>query len=233
MLKRCIQAENRKLHVSPIWGLFFALPLISAIYGTFNYLQNLEILKDGWYSLWTQHTLFTCYFFLPIMIGIYSSYIMRQEENNRNWNKVLSMPVSKNLVFIAKLVQVFSMILFSEIWICDIRKGDWSDLCYSVGEAHDLVPFRNTWRHSNRCHTAYDFPFYQELCTSRRNRTRRRLIRTGVPCKASGAYLAYGMNSNAPQELLESGYVWFVVICIVYIVLFMTISSMILSRRDI
>ena len=55
MLKRCIQAENRKLHASPIWGLFFALPFISAIYGTFNYLQNLEILKDGWYSLWTQH----------------------------------------------------------------------------------------------------------------------------------------------------------------------------------
>ncbi|MFR2020841.1 MAG: hypothetical protein ACLS6G_10240 [Christensenellales bacterium] len=27
-------------------------------YGTFNYLQNLEILTDGWYSLWTQHTLF-------------------------------------------------------------------------------------------------------------------------------------------------------------------------------
>ena len=54
MLKHCIQAENRKLHASPIWVLFFTLPLISAIYGTFNYLQNLEILKDGWYSLWTQ-----------------------------------------------------------------------------------------------------------------------------------------------------------------------------------
>lgn len=25
MLKRCIQAENRKLHASPIWVLFFAL----------------------------------------------------------------------------------------------------------------------------------------------------------------------------------------------------------------
>lgn len=36
MLKRCIQAENRKLHASPIWVLFFALPLISTICGTFN-----------------------------------------------------------------------------------------------------------------------------------------------------------------------------------------------------
>lgn len=46
MLKRCITAENRKLHVSPIWVMFFLLPIISAGYGTFNYLQNLEILKD-------------------------------------------------------------------------------------------------------------------------------------------------------------------------------------------
>ena len=40
MLKRCIIAENRKLHASPIWVIFFVLPLISAGYGTFNYLQN-------------------------------------------------------------------------------------------------------------------------------------------------------------------------------------------------
>ena len=53
MLKRCILAENRKLHASSIWAMFFLLPILSATYGTFNYLQNLEILTDGWYSLWT------------------------------------------------------------------------------------------------------------------------------------------------------------------------------------
>ena len=53
MLLRCIRAENRKLHASPIWFMFFILPIISAGYGTINYLQNLEILRDGWYSLWT------------------------------------------------------------------------------------------------------------------------------------------------------------------------------------
>ena len=26
MLKRCILAENRKLHASPIWAMFFVLP---------------------------------------------------------------------------------------------------------------------------------------------------------------------------------------------------------------
>ena len=44
MLRRCICAENRKLHASPIWLMFLILPIISAGYGTFNYLQNLEIL---------------------------------------------------------------------------------------------------------------------------------------------------------------------------------------------
>ena len=69
MLLRCIRAENRKLHASPIWFMFFILPIISAGYGTFNYLQNLEILRDGWYSLWTQHTLFYSLFFFPCIRG--------------------------------------------------------------------------------------------------------------------------------------------------------------------
>ena len=99
MLKRCILAENRKLHASPIWAMFFVLPILSATYGTFNYLQNLEILTDGWYSLWTQHTLFTCYIFLPIMLGVYCAYLMRLENNSHNWNKVLTMPVPRYLVF--------------------------------------------------------------------------------------------------------------------------------------
>ena len=45
MLLRCIRAENRKLRRSPIWLLFLAVPAISAVYGTFNYNMNLEILS--------------------------------------------------------------------------------------------------------------------------------------------------------------------------------------------
>lgn len=75
MFQRCLRAENRKLHASPIWIMFFLLPVISAGYGTFNYLQNLEILTDGWYSLWTQHTLFYSMFFFPAMVAAYAAYL--------------------------------------------------------------------------------------------------------------------------------------------------------------
>ena len=41
MLLRCIQAENMKFKHSVIYLAFIAIPIIPAIMGTFNYLQNL------------------------------------------------------------------------------------------------------------------------------------------------------------------------------------------------
>ena len=63
MLSHCIAAENRKLRGSPVWVVFFLLPVLSALYGTFNFLQNQGVLSFNWYNLWTQHTLFYALFF--------------------------------------------------------------------------------------------------------------------------------------------------------------------------
>ena len=93
MLRRCICAENRKLHASPIWLMFLILPIISAGYGTFNYLQNLEILTDGWYSVWTQHTLFYSMFFFPAMVAAYAVYLWRLEHLGHNWNLIMAAPI--------------------------------------------------------------------------------------------------------------------------------------------
>lgn len=117
MLKRCILAENRKLNVSPIWGMFFVLPLISAIYGTFNYMQNLEILKDGWYSLWTQHTLFYSMFFFPAMVAAYAAYLWRLEHLGHNWNLIMASPVKPMDLFLAKFVVVVKMALLTHLFV--------------------------------------------------------------------------------------------------------------------
>ena len=113
MLKRCIAAENQKLHVSPIWAMFFLLPVISAGYGTFNYLQNLEILKDGWYSLWTQHTLFYSMFFFPAMVAVYAAYLWRLEHQGHNWNLIMASPVPPLDLFLAKFVVVAKLALLT------------------------------------------------------------------------------------------------------------------------
>ena len=242
MLFKLIKAERLKLKRSPLWLAFLFMPVIPALLGTLNYMANIEILQSEWFSLWTQHTLFTCYFFLPIMIGIYSSYIMRQEENNRNWNKVLSMPVSKNLVFIAKLVQVFFMIFFSEIWICTlfVISGKVIGLTSAIpwGKLVIWCLFGTLGGTVIAAIQLMISLFIKSFALPVGIALGGGLSGLVFLAKHLGhiwpySLMAYGMNSNAPQELIESGYVWFVVICIVYIVLFMTISSMILSRRDI
>ncbi len=117
MLLRLYRAEKRKLKHSPIWLAFLFMPVVPAFLGTMNYLNNLEILQDKWYSLWTQNTLFTCYFFLPILLGVYCSYLMRLEKNNHNLGKILSLPISRRGLFLAKVLAAGKMIVFSEIWI--------------------------------------------------------------------------------------------------------------------
>ena len=113
MLKRCILAENRKLHASPIWAMFFVLPILSATYGTFNYLQNLEILTDGWYSLWTQHTLFYSMLFFPAMVATYAAYLWRLEHLGHNWNLIMASPVPPLDLFVAKFAVVTKLALLT------------------------------------------------------------------------------------------------------------------------
>ena len=117
MILKLIYADRMKLKRSPIWLAFLFMPIVPALLGTLNYRANIGILKNGWYSLWTQHTLFTCYFFLPIMLGIYCSYLMRLENSNHNWNKLLTMPIKPWQVFVSKLVTASLMLVLSELWI--------------------------------------------------------------------------------------------------------------------
>ena len=117
MFINVLRAERMKLHHSPVWLAFFILPLLPAFMGTFNYVQNIGILQNQWYSLWTQHTLFTCYFFLPAIIGVYCSYLCRLEHMNHNWNMVMSSPVPIPYIYFSKLVIASVMVFLTQIWI--------------------------------------------------------------------------------------------------------------------
>lgn len=113
-MKRSISAEWLKLSHSRIGLVLAVLPIISLLIGCANYYSNQEVLQNGWYSLWTQVSLFYGEFFLPILIAVCCSYICRLEHLNRNWNMILSSPVSVTSVFIAKLIVVSMLILFAQ-----------------------------------------------------------------------------------------------------------------------
>lgn len=117
MFLKTLHAEGMKLRHSPVWLSFLILPILPAVMGTFNYLQNVGILQDQWYSLWTQHTLFACYFFLPAMIGVYCSYLCHLEHTNHNWNAIMTAPVPISHIYLSKLFMASVMVLLTQIWI--------------------------------------------------------------------------------------------------------------------
>lgn len=116
-LLKTIKAERLKLKRSPVWLAFFALPVISAFFGTFNYLNNQGLLSSEWYSLWTQHSLFLCYFFMPALIGTYCSYLWRLEHIRNNWNSFLTAPVPLLFLYLGKLFQAVFMVIAGNAWV--------------------------------------------------------------------------------------------------------------------
>lgn len=241
MLLRLIRAEQMKLKRSPVWIAFLLMPIVPAVLGTINYLGNLELLTSEWYSLWTQHTLFTCYFFLPIMVGIYCAYIMRLEQNNRNWNKTLTMPVSKCGIFVAKLIMIIFMIFISEIWI-----GVLFVISGKIVGITAALPIKDIaiWCLFGTLGGAVTASV--QLVISMLIRSFALPIGIALAGGISGivflakdlghiwpySLMAYGMNSNSPQQMIESGYAPFILICIGYIALFTIAGSILMSRKE-
>lgn len=113
-MKRSISAEWFKLRHSRIGLVLAVLPIVSLLFGCANYYFNQGVLQNDWYSLWSQVGLFYGEFFLPILIAICCSYICRLEHLNRNWNIIMTSPVSVASVFLAKLIIVSILILFTQ-----------------------------------------------------------------------------------------------------------------------
>ena len=117
MLLACIKAEQLKLKRSFIWIAFFLLPLIPAFMGMNNYLANLDLLTSGWYSLWTQETLFYSNFFFGPMIAIYCAYLWRVENFHHNRNALMTAPVPVSQIFLGKFACAFSTAVLTQIWV--------------------------------------------------------------------------------------------------------------------
>jgi hypothetical protein len=103
MLIKAMRAERMKFRRSPVYLAFAVLTLLAAVLGTANYLGNLEVLKSGWYSLWTQHTLFACALFLPAELGVVCAWQWRLEHTDHCWNCLMTAPLPFWALYLAKL----------------------------------------------------------------------------------------------------------------------------------
>ncbi|KYH34545.1 ABC-2 family transporter protein [Clostridium tepidiprofundi DSM 19306] len=116
MFKKSISAEWLKLRHSRIWLVLIILPIISISLGSINYYFNRGVLQNEWYSLWTQVSLFYGEFFLPILIAICCAFICKLEHVNKNWNIIMTSPISARNIFTSKLVVITILIFMVQVF---------------------------------------------------------------------------------------------------------------------
>lgn len=140
MLRRCVTAEWMKLRHSHIWVILVVLPLVSILIGCANFYMNQGVLEQEWYSLWSQVGLFYGEFFFPLLIAICCAFMWRLEHLNKNWNMIMTAPVSATTIFVAKLIVVGILLIFVQGFFFSViplwRKADRINRCPS---------WRTTW----------------------------------------------------------------------------------------
>lgn len=242
MIIKLLKADRMKLKRSPVWLAFLIMPIIPAVLGTLNYSNNLDLLKSEWYSLWTQHTLFTCYFFLPVLIGVYCAYIMRIEQTNHNWNKVLTMPVHRASVFISKIITASGMVLISQIWIAALFIISGKLVGMTAAPPYSQIAVWCCLGTLGGIVTAaiqliisffiksFALPVGISFAGGLSGLV---FLSKGYGHIWPYSLMAYGMNSNNNvQQIQNSKYAGFAAVCIVYILVSAFIGAYFMSKRD-
>lgn len=241
MLTLCIKAESQKLHRSPIWLACFLLPLIPALYGTYNYLQNTGILTGKWYSLWSQLTLFYAIFFYAPLITLYCSYLWRLEHLNHNWNVLMTSPVSIRDIFLGKLTVILKVTVFTQLWLfalyllCGKIIGlpglpDRSIFLWGLRGTFAAVAIGSLHLLLSMIIRSFAVPIGIALAGS---------ILGMLPANQGfGMYFPYalmlmGMNSNKETDVLSGSAFSFLLGCGFYFLLFTGISIRILKTKDV
>jgi ABC-2 type transport system permease protein len=240
MFIRAIRAELTKQRRSPVWLAFLLVPMIPAAMGTFNYLGNLDVLQGGWYSLWTQHSLFTCYFFLPPLLGVYCSWLCRLEHQNGNWNQLLTSPVPFTALYGAKLVFAAAMVLLTQCWIgvLFILSGK------LAGVAGSVPPELLIWLACGAIGGVVISAAQLFLSLLIRSFS----VPVGIALMGGigglialtqnlGLFFPYalvsiGMRANAPQGRMSDSFGMFLVSCVAFLLLFSAASILCVKRRD-
>lgn len=138
-----LKIEFKKLKLFSLLTTILIIPLLANIFGTINYLQNQEILKNKWESLWTQTSLFYFMFFIIPLIAIIVSSLWSVEHKaglkliRTSPIKNISFIMSKSIValILISLCQIYFIILFimSGKFICGFKIEGLSLYFYYIG----------------------------------------------------------------------------------------------------
>lgn len=112
---RLFRSEFLKLRKSSIWLLIFVSPILSVLLGLSELGEIEEFKQHQWTATLGIMTISHAILFLPLLTGIFSSFICRYEHAGGGWKQLLSLPVSRRNVYIVKILIVSLLIALTQL----------------------------------------------------------------------------------------------------------------------
>ncbi|WP_433945003.1 ABC transporter permease [Paenibacillus sp. SN-8-1] len=109
---RVLSSERLKMSKSHLWLLALASPALALLVGI---MTTIEPDMPAYPLLLSTMCLFHSLLFLPILTGVFASFICRYEHMGGGWKALLALPVSRTSVFIAKFLIVAAMLAFTQL----------------------------------------------------------------------------------------------------------------------
>ena len=240
MILSVVKSEFIKLKRSPIWIAFFVLPIISAILGTFIYKANIEMLTSGWHSLWTQHSMFISYFFLPPLLGLVCAYEWRLEHLGNNWNSIMSQPITSLSLFVGKLIvsSVFAIcallfigvLYFISGYVVGLRAFPQEFLLWISLGVFGSIAVIAVQLFLSMVIKSFAIPIGISLVGGFLGLA---MVSKGMWSICPYALIAVGMNSNGTKPLTENDFIIYFISVFVFVALFISMATLVLHRKDI
>ncbi len=106
---RILSAERLKLSRSFIWLLVSISPLVALPVGALA-----DIRQDGepvsWQVLLNVMSMMHALLFLPVLTGLFAALICRAEHSDGGWKMLLSLPVTRTAVYVAKFTIIMALL---------------------------------------------------------------------------------------------------------------------------
>lgn len=112
---KLFRSEFLKLRKSSIWMLIFISPILSLLLGLADLSEIPDVGKHQWTATLGMMTVSHAILFLPLLTGIFSSFICRYEHAGGGWKQLLSLPVTRTNVYIVKVFIVSFLIAATQI----------------------------------------------------------------------------------------------------------------------
>ncbi|WP_338788219.1 ABC transporter permease [Metabacillus sp. FJAT-53654] len=124
MFWHLVQSEILKMRKTNIWLLLFVSPLLAFAVGLAT-TETMERTINEWTTTLLMMTPVHTILFLPLIIGVFTSFICRYEHKDGGWKQLLSLPVKRTQVYVSKFSLVMSLIALNQIlfMLCWISVG--------------------------------------------------------------------------------------------------------------